>query len=117
MLIAWEYSLRQPQGMAHSQVALAHEEIYREVRQNHGFEEFHCRNFNAIYGHVALSFLSHLCLTVTRLMTPKLRSLTLGKIKHKVFNALVELVSTADQMTVCFTDEFLERYGLPAFCT
>lgn len=93
------------------------EEIYREVRQNHGFEEFHCRNFNAIYGHVALSFLSHLCLTVTRLMTPKLRSLTLGGIKHKVFNALVELVSDADQMTVCFTEEFLERYGLPAFCT
>ena len=93
------------------------EEIYREVRQNHGFEDFHCRNFNAIYGHVALSFLSHLCLTVTRLMTPKLRSLTLGKIKHEVFNALVELVSTADQMTVCFTDEFLERHGLPAFCT
>ena len=41
----------------------------------------------------------------------------MGKIKHEVFNALVELVSTADQMTVCFTDEFLERYGLPAFCT
>ena len=93
------------------------EEIYREVRQNHGFEEFHCRNFNAIYGHVALSFLSYLCLTVTRLMAPKLRSLTLGQIKHKVFNALVELVSTADKMTVCFTDEFLEHYGLPAFCT
>jgi hypothetical protein len=93
------------------------EEIYREVRQNHGFEEFHCRNFNAIYGHVALSFLSHLCLTVTRLMTPKLRSLTLGEIKNQVFNALVELVSTADEVIVCFTKEFLEHYGLPAFCT
>lgn len=93
------------------------EEIYREVRQNHGFEEFHCRNFNAIYGHVALSFLSHLCLTITRLMTPKLHSLTLGEIKNKVFNALVELVSTADEVIVCFTEEFLERYGLPAFCT
>ena len=49
------------------------EECYREVKQHHGLELYHARDFNANFGHVALSFLSYLCLVVTRLLTPKLR--------------------------------------------
>ena len=93
------------------------EEIYREARQNHALEAFHGRNFNAIYGHVFLSFLSHTCLVVTRLLSAKLRDMTLGQIMDKVFRALVELVSTVEGMIVRFTAEFLQYYGLPAFCT
>lgn len=93
------------------------EEIYREARQNHALEHFHCRNFNAIYGHVFLSFLSHTCLVVTRLLSSKIREMTLGQIMDKVFRALVELINTAEGVIVRFSDEFLECYGLPAFCT
>ena len=93
------------------------EEIYREARQNHALEAFHGRNLNAIYGHVFFSFLSHMCLVVTRLLSPKLQAMTLGQVMDKVFKALVELVSTSQGVTVRFTDEFLERFGLPAFCT
>jgi len=93
------------------------EEIYREARQNHALEAFHGRNFNAIYAHVFLSFLSHMCLVVTRLLSPKLQHMTLGQIMDQVLKALVELVSTSQGVVVRFTNEFLERYGLPAFCT
>lgn len=93
------------------------EEIYRETRQNHALEAFHGRHFNAIYAHVFLSFLSHLCLVVTRLLSPKLQAMTLGQMMTQVFKALVELVSTAEGVVVRFTDQFLERFGLPAFCT
>jgi hypothetical protein len=93
------------------------EEIYRETRQNHALESFHARNFNAIYAHVFLSFLSHTCLVVTRLLSPKLQHMTLGQILHKVFRAFVELLSTVNDVIVRFTDDFLECYGLPAFCT
>lgn len=93
------------------------EEIYREARQNHALAAFHGRNFNAIYGHVFLSLLSHTCLMVTRLFSPKLQHMTLGQIMHQVFRALVELVNTVEGVVVRFTDEFLDRYGLPAFCT
>lgn len=93
------------------------EEIYREARQNHALEAFHGRHFNAIYAHVFLSFLSHMCLVVTRLLSPKLQVMTLGQIMTQVFEALLELVSTAEGVVVHFTDQFLERFGLPAFCT
>ena len=71
----------------------------------------------AIYGHVFLSFLSHTCLVVTRLLSSKLKEMTLGQIMCKVFRALVERVSTVEGVVVRFSDEFLERYGLPDFCT
>lgn len=93
------------------------EEVYRETRQNHALDAFHGRNFNAIYGHVFLSFLSHTCLVVTRLLSPKLQGLTLGQVMNKVFRALVELADTAEGIVIRFTDKFLECYCLPAFCT
>jgi hypothetical protein len=93
------------------------EECYREVRQNHGFELYHARNFNANFGHVALSFLSYLCLAVTRLLTPQLRDKTLGQVKQLVFDALVELERHGDQILVKFSARFRREIGLPAYCT
>jgi len=93
------------------------EVCYRELRQNHGFEEYHARNFNANFGHIALSFLSYLCVVVTRLMTPSLRRKTLGQVKRLVFDALVELERFGDLMRVKFSAVFLREVGLPAYCT
>jgi len=93
------------------------ETCYRELRQNHGFEEYHARNFNANFGHIALSFLSYLCVVVTRLLTPSLRRKTLGQIKHLVFDALIELERFTDPVRVKFSAVFLREVGLPAYCT
>jgi hypothetical protein len=92
------------------------EECYREVRQNHGLELYHSRSFNANFAHVALSFLSYLCLVVTRLLTPKLRNKTLGQVKQLVFDALIELERHADQLIVKFSSRFRREIGLPAYC-
>ncbi len=93
------------------------EEFYRETRQNHGLELYHARDFNANFGHVALSFLSYVCLVVTRLLTPKLRDKTLGQVKQLMFNALVELEQHGDQLFVKFSARFMREIGLPAYCT
>jgi len=93
------------------------EECYREVRQQHGLEQYHARNFNENFAHVTLSFLSYLCLMVTRLLTPKLRHKTLGQVKHLVFDALVELEQRGDGLIVKFSACFWQDIGLPAYCT
>jgi hypothetical protein len=92
------------------------EECYREVKQQHGLELYHARNFNANFGHVALSFVSYLCLVVTRLLTPKLRDKTLGQVKHLVFDALVELEQSSNGFIVKFSSRFRREVGLPAYC-
>jgi len=92
------------------------EECYREVKQQHGLELYHARDFNTNFGHVALSFLSYLCLVVTRLLTPKLRDKTLGQVKHLVFDALVELERSNDGFIVKFSSRFRREVGLPAYC-
>jgi hypothetical protein len=92
------------------------EECYREVKQHHGLELYHARDFNANFGHVALSFLSYLCLVVTRLLTPKLRDKTLGQVKRLVFDALVELEHGAHGVIVKFSSRFRREVGLPAYC-
>jgi len=92
------------------------EECYREVKQQHGLELYHSRDFNANFGHVALSFLSYLCLVVTRLHTPKLRDKTLGQVKHLVFDAWVELERHGDQIFIKFSARFRREFGLPAYC-
>jgi len=89
---------------------------YRELRQNHGFEAYHARNFNANFGHLALSVLSYLCAVVTRLLTPSLRHKTLGQIKHLVFDALVDLERFVEPIRVKFSAVFLREIGLPAYC-
>jgi|YNPBryBLVA2012_1023415.scaffolds.fasta_scaffold14320_1 hypothetical protein len=95
------------------------EECYRETRQHHGLDLYHARNFNANFGHVALSFLSYLCVVVTRLLTPKLRHKTLGQVKHLVFDALVELDAKrgGNALIVKFSTRFRQEIGLPAYCT
>jgi len=93
------------------------EEFYRGVRQDHGFEEFHSRNWNAIFGHITLSCVSFLALAVTKYLNPKLKDQTLGWIKDNYFNVLVELRPVAGEVQVCFTERFLTKYGLPTFCT
>lgn len=92
------------------------EEGYREVRQNHGLEQYHARNFNTNFGHVALSFLSYLCLVVTRLLTTKLRHETLGQIKQRMFQALVELEWVDEILHINFEPQFWREIGLPAYC-
>jgi len=92
------------------------EECYREVRQHHGLELYHARSFNANFGHVALSFLSYVCLVLTRLLTPKLRDKTLGQVKQLVFDALIELERRGDQLIVKFSSRFRHEVGLPAYC-
>ena len=92
------------------------EECYREVRQNHGLELYHARNFNANFGHVALSFLSYLCVAVTRLLTPPLRHKTLGQVKQLLFDAWVELERHGDWLIVKFGSHFRRKVGLPAYC-
>ena len=92
------------------------EECYREVKQQHGLELYHARDFNANFGHVALSFLSYLCLVVTRLLTSKLRDKTLGQVKQLVFDALVELEQGDHGSIVKFSSRFRREVGLPAYC-
>jgi len=92
------------------------EECYREVRQNHGLELYHARNFHANFGHVALSFLSYLCLAVTRLLTPKLQNKTLGQVKQRLFDAWVELERCGEWLIVKFGARFRREVGLPAYC-
>ncbi len=93
------------------------EECYRELRQNHALEQFHGRNLNAIVGHIVLSYLSYLCLALTRWLTPKLKHKTLGWIKQHVFGALVTLEHVGDEIRIGFTASFLQDIGLPDFCT
>jgi hypothetical protein len=93
------------------------EECYREVKQHHGLELYHARDFNANFGHVALSFLSYLCLVVTRLLTPKLRDKTLGQVKQLVFDALVELEPGDHSVIIKFSARFRREIGLPDYAT
>jgi hypothetical protein len=93
------------------------EECYREVRQQHGLELYHARNFNANFGHVALSFLSYLCVVVTRLLTPALHDKTLGQVKRLLFDAWVELERQGEVLIVKFSTQFHRDVGLPAYCT
>ncbi len=93
------------------------EECYRELRQNHALEQFHGRNLNAIIGHIVLSYLSYLCVALTRLLTPNLKDKTLGWIKRHVFGALVTVERIANDIYVGFTATFLRDIGLPSFCT
>ena len=67
----------------------------------------------ANFGHVALSFLSYLCLVVTRLLTPKLRNKTLGQVKRLAFDALVELEWDNDQLIIKFSPRFRREGNVP----
>jgi len=90
---------------------------YREVKQNHAFGRTLSTELEVVYGQLVLSFLAYTCLSITRLLTAKLRGKTLGWIKHHYFNAIVELQIAEDgELTVLFPPWLLDSYGLPEYC-
>jgi hypothetical protein len=93
------------------------EVCYRECKQNHGLSQFHARTWETIYGQILMSFLAYICLSLTRLLTTRLRDFTLGWIKHHYFNSLVGLSTLPDGETIIeLSPTLLDVYGLPAFC-
>jgi hypothetical protein len=90
---------------------------YREVKQNHAFGRTLSTELEVVYGQLVLSFLAYTCLSITRLLTAKLRDKTLGWIKRRYFNAIVELqIATHGELTVLFPPWLLDSYGLPEYC-
>jgi len=93
------------------------EVCYRECKQNHGLSQFHARTWETIYGQILMSFLAYICLSLTRLLTARLRDCTLGWIKRHYFNSLVCLSTLPDGETIIeLSPTLLDVYGLPAFC-
>ena len=93
------------------------EVCYRECKQNHGLSHFHARTWETIYGQILMSFLAYICLSLTRLLTARLRDCTLGWIKRHYFNSLVCLSTSPDGETIIeLSPTLLDVYGLPAFC-
>jgi hypothetical protein len=88
------------------------EEGYREMRQNHGFAAFHSRDWNAIYGHFTFVFLSLLLTITIRRFNQRIASQTLGWVKEHYLNAVVELRELAGSSWVCFSQGFLQQFGL-----
>lgn len=88
------------------------EEGYREMRQHHGFSNFHSRNWNAIYGHIAFTFLSLLLTVAIRRFNQRIAAQTLGWVKEHYLNAVVELQVQADRLVVRFSPGFLQQFGL-----
>jgi hypothetical protein len=79
--------------------------------------QFHARTWETIYGQILMSFLAYICLSLTRLLTTRLRDFTLGWIKHHYFNSLVGLSTLPDGETIIeLSPTLLDVYGLPAFC-
>jgi hypothetical protein len=70
-----------------------------------------------VYGQLVLSFLAYTCLSVTRLLTARLRDKTLGWIKREYFNAVVEFHIAADGTpTLLFPPWLWDNFGLPEYC-
>jgi len=93
------------------------EVCYRECKQNHGLGQFHARTWETIYGQILMSFLAYICLSLTRLLTARLRDRTLGWIKCHYFNSLVCLsISPSGETVIELSPTLLDGYGLPAFC-
>jgi hypothetical protein len=93
------------------------EVCYRECKQNHGLTQFHARTWEVIYGQIMMSFLAYICLSLTRLLTARLRDRTLGWIKRHYFNSLVTLSTSPDgEIVIELSPTLLDLYGLPDFC-
>jgi hypothetical protein len=89
---------------------------YREVKQNHAFGRTLSTTLEVVYGQLVLSFLAYTCLSITRLLTTRLRDKTLGWIKRHYFNAIVESETAPDEeLTVLFPPWLLDSYGLPEY--
>jgi len=93
------------------------EVCYRECKQNHGLSHFHARTWETIYGQILMSFLAYICLSLTRLLTARLRDRTLGWIKRHYFNSLVCLSTSPDgEAIIELSPTLLDVYGFPTFC-
>ena len=93
------------------------EVCYRECKQNHGLGQFHARTWETIYGQILMSFLAYLCLSLTRLLNPRLHDRTLGWIKRHYFNSLVILsMLPTGEPIIELSPTLLDDYGLPDFC-
>jgi hypothetical protein len=91
---------------------------YREVKQNLAFGRTLSTQLEVVYGQLVLSFLAYTCLAVTRLLTARLADKSLGWIKRRYFNAIVELhFSTDGRPLVLFPPWLLDSYGLPEYCS
>jgi hypothetical protein len=88
------------------------EEGYREMRQHHGLSNFHSRNWNAIYGHIAFTFLSLLLTIAIRRFNRRIAAQTLGWVKKHYLNVVVEIQVQADRLIVRFSPGFLQQFGL-----
>ncbi len=88
------------------------EMFYREVKQNHGMNDFHMRKFSGICAHILFVFISFTFLTVLRLLLPGLLDKTLGWIKREYVNATVKIKKVKGKISVIFYKEFISRYGL-----
>ncbi len=76
---------------------------YREVKQNHAFGRTLSTTLEVVYGQLVLSFLAYTCLSITRLLTTRLRDKTLGWVKRHYFNAIVEFeIAPDEELTVLF---------------
>ena len=89
---------------------------YRECKQNHGFEQFHARTFEVIYGQLFMSLLAYICLTLTRLLTAHLKDRSLGWIKKHYFNSLVILtILDTGEIVLELSPHLFDTFGLPDF--
>ena len=88
------------------------EEGYREMRQHHGLSFFHSRNWNAIYGHIAFTFLSLLLTTAIRCFNQRIATQTLGWVQQHYLNAVVELQVQTGRLIIRFNPGFLRQFGL-----
>jgi hypothetical protein len=93
------------------------EGCYRECKQNHGLGQFHARTWETIYAQILMSFLAYICLSLTRLLNPRLRDRTLRWVKRHYFNSLVCLsISPTGETIIELSPTLLDDYGLPDFC-
>jgi len=65
-----------------------------------------------LYGHLTFTFLSLLLTTAIRRFNQRIATQTLGWVKKRYLNAVVELQEVADALIVRFSQGFLQQFGL-----
>lgn len=92
------------------------EVCYRECKQNHALGQFHARTWETIYGQILMSFLAYICVSLTRLLNPRLHDKTLGWIKRHYFSSLVSVtLSSTGEPVIELSAALLDDYGPPDF--
>lgn len=92
------------------------EVCYRECKQNHALGQFHARTWETICGQILMSFLAYICVTLTRLLNPRLHDKTLGWVKRHYFSSLVSVsLSSIGEPVIELSAILLDDYGPPDF--